>query len=268
MTDIFSILQDDISFRAEGNIIHFILKDGERPWWSVMLDKSYIQQSQVLNMQKNYELQKSIMTADPARKRFVEFVSRQPGVKVDLASGPSGYFSAVLDNLAKTDLFIATDACPTVVSAHSMACDKENFYVFDMDLEKKLPFKDASVDVFSGNLLDNIMNYADLVREAYRCLKSGGCLSLIEMFFNYGCKTYEHLISKGEIWASFETFVAFCERVGFLYMGGDVISSQKGKLDIGDLYPLDENDGWTTRTLYFVKKENFHDTERLHRFPH
>ncbi len=253
MIDVFSVVKDKASFSAEGNIIHFIRSNSERPWWSKQLEGYFTQSGVKLDMPRNYNSQKRIMTSNPSKKRFIDFVSDIQGVKIDLASGPSGYFSAVLDNLREDDLCIATDACPTVVCAHSQACNKNNFYVFDMDLDQNLPLKEASVDIFSGNLLNNVNNYATLIEEAYRCLKPGGHLVLIEMFFEHGCKTYEHLNSKGEIWASFETFIAFCEKVGFTYLDGDIISSRRGKISEGDLYPLDENDCWTDRTLYFIK---------------
>lgn len=254
MIDVFSIIKDKTPFSAEGNIIHFIRNDSDRPWWSKQLEGYFTQSGVKLEMNSNYKLQKHIMTSNQGRKRFVDFVCDKRGIKVDLASGPSGYFSAMLDDLTENDLFIATDACPTVVCAHSKACSKDNFYVFDIDLDQKLPFKDSGVDIFCGNLLNNVNNYATLLKEAYRCLKPGGHLALIEMFFEHGCKTYEHLDSKDEIWASFETFVSFCEKVGFTYLGGDVISSRKGRISEGDLYPLDKNDCWADRTLYFVKK--------------
>ena len=76
---------------------------------------------------------------------------------------------------------------------------------------------------------------------------------MIELFFDHGSKTYSHLKEKGSIWASFETFVEYCEKVGFSYVGGDVISTRRGKISENDLYPLDENDGWSDRTLYFQK---------------
>ncbi|MDE7234954.1 MAG: class I SAM-dependent methyltransferase [Ruminiclostridium sp.] len=193
------------------------------------------------------------MTGDEVRRRFVEFVSRVRGVKVDLASGPSGYFSPFLETLTVGDTFIVTDACPAVIAAHSAACGKDKFYVFDVDLDKELPFRDESVDVFSGNLLNNVDHYAELIREAYRCLKHGGKLAVIEMFFDHGCKTYEHLNSRGAVWASFETFTAFCESVGFTYLGSDIIGTRKGKIDAGDLYPLDDNDCSSDRTVYFEK---------------
>lgn len=253
MNPISTIIKENLLFSADGNIVLFILNEEERPWWSKQLELSYLHNNEELNMEKNYQLQRHNMTSDPIKNRFVEFVSSKRGVKVDLASGPSGYFSAVLDHLAEDDVFIVTDACPTVIAAHANACRKENFFVFDVDLDKPLPFKDSSVDLFSGNLLNNVNNYTELLREVYRCLKTGGHFAVIDMFFEHGCSTYQHLNDKGEIWASFETFVAFCEALGFTYLDGGVISSRKGKISAGDLYPLDDNDNWCDRSLFFVK---------------
>lgn len=256
MNDISAIIQENIPFSTDGNIVHFILNDEDRPWWSKQLDLSYLKTGEKLDMSENYLLQKNTMTSDPVKDRFVEFISNKSGIKVDLASGPSGYFSAALDHLTGDDVFIATDACPTVISAHAKACQKDNFFVFDVDLDNPLPFKDSSINLFSGNLLNNINNYAELLCEVYRCLKVGGHLAIIDMFFEHGCSTYKHLNDKGEIWASFETLVAFCEKIGFTFLNSEIISSRKGKLSDGDLYPLDENDNWCDRTLYFVKSEN------------
>ncbi len=254
MNNISTIIQENIPFSTDENVVHFITNDDDRPWWSKQLEGYFLQGNKKLNMVRNYQSQKHIMSSDPSKSRFIEFVSNKQGIKVDLASGPSGYFSTALDNLAENDVFIATDACPTVISAHSNACQKENFFVFDVDLDKPLPFKDSCIDLFSGNLLSNVNNYAELINEVYRCLKVGGHFAITDMFFEHGCSTYEHLKDKGEVWASFETFVTFCESVGFVFLDSDVISSRKGKLSSGDLYPLDENDCWSDRTLYFTKK--------------
>ena len=254
MNDISAFIRENTPFSTDGNVVHFILNDEDRPWWSKQLELFYLHNDKKLNMSRNYKSQKQIMTSAPVKNKFVEFVSNAHGIKVDLASGPSGYFSAVLDHLAEDDLFIVTDACPTVISAHAKACQKDNFFVFDADLDKPLPFKDSSIDLFSGNLLNNVNNYAELLCEVYRCLKVGGHLAVIDMFFDHGCETYKHLNDKGEIWASFETFIAYCEQIGFTFLGSEIISLRKGKLSDGDLYPLDENDGWCDRTLYFAKK--------------
>ena len=255
MIDFFPLVKDGIPFAIENNIVHFILNEDDRPWWSKQLECSYKQNNERLDMTCNYAKQKLTISSDPNKKRFIDFISNKQGVKVDLASGPSGYFSAVLDNLKSDDLFIATDACPTVITAHAQACNKENFFVFDIDLDKALPFQDSCIAVFSGNLLNNVNNYANLIEEVYRCLKPGGHFAVIDMFFEHGCTTYEHLINKGEFWASFESFTAYCDQVGFDLLGSDILFTKKGKLSAGDLYPLNDNDNWTERTLYFQKRQ-------------
>lgn len=253
MERIHGLIQEEIPFYTEGNIVHFITDDAFRPEWSKALNHYFTENHMDLRMKKRYETQRKNVANDRKYQRFTETVSSNHGVIVDLASGPSGYFAPILDALGSDDLFIATDACPAVIAAHSSACNKENFCVFDVDLDRFLPFKDESVDCFSGNLLNNVNNYAGLVREAYRCLKRGGYFAIIELFFEHGCKTYEHLKQQNAIWSSFETFVSFCESVGFVYLDSDILFSRKGKISNGDLYPLDDNDGWTQRTVYFKR---------------
>lgn len=247
------IIKDNIVYNAEGNVVHFILDEESRPNWSKILNQHLALNNTDLHMKQRYNSQRTIMNKDDAHKRFVKFVSEVRGIKVDLASGPSGYFSPFLDTLEDNDIFIATDACPAVIQAHSKACNKDNFYVFDVDLDKSLPFKNESVDIFTGNLLMNVNNYAALIKEVYRCLKIGGKFAVIEMFFEHGCKTYEHLCSKGAIWSSFETFVAYCEKIGFVFLGDDIINTRKGKISEGDLYPIDDNDCSHDRMVYFKK---------------
>ena len=247
------IIKDDIVYNIDGNVVHFIIDEDSRPNWSKILNQHLILNNTNLQMKQRYNSQRTIMNKDGAHKQFVKFVSEVRGVKVDLASGPSGYFSPFLDTLDDNDIFIATDACPAVIEAHSKACNKNNFYAFDVDLDKSLPFKDESVDIFTGNLLMNVENYSTLIQEAYRCLKKGGKLAVIEIFFEHGSKTYEHLCSKGAIWSSFETFVAYCEKIGFEFLGSDIINTRKGKISEGDLYPLDDNDCSCDRTVYFKK---------------
>lgn len=253
MEDIESLIKDTVLYKIDGNIIHFIIDENARPYWSKTLNQYLTINKVDLKMPERYKEQKIVMTKDNKHRRFVDFVAAIRGVKVDLASGPSGYFSPMVDALTENDIFIVTDACPIVVDAHAAACSRDNCFVFDMDLDKELPFKDESVDVFSGNFLNNVNNYAGLIREAYRCLRPGGRLAVIEMFFEHGCKTYEHLNEEGAIWSSFEVFVAFCKNVGFQYLGSDILHTRKGKISDGDLYPLDENDCSADRAVYFEK---------------
>lgn len=247
------LIKPNSLYQIEGNIIHFISTYEERPLWSKKLHQWHIQNQENLHMKRRYKFQKQKMLSNERTKRFVEFVNNEKGVKVDLASGPSGYFAPCLEALVKTDVFIVTDACPTIIDAHARACNLDNFYVFDVDLDKPLPFVDESVDIFTGNLLNNVNDYANLLKEAYRCLKPNGKLAIIEMFFEHGCKTYEFLKQKNAVWASFETFIAFCEQIGFTCINSEIINTRKGKISVGDLFPLDNNDISIDRVIYLIK---------------
>ena len=250
---IHSLIKDDMDYVREGNVFHFIKDEASRPDWSKALDE-YLTGSPVnLMMKRRYSGQKRRMNANDALRHFAAFVSASGGIKVDLASGPSGYFTPFLDTLKDDDSFIITDACPAIIKAHADACKKDNFYIFDVDLDQGLPFKDESVDLFTGNLLNNVENYPWLIKEAYRCLKPGGKLAVIEMFFEQGSKTQASLAEQGKIWASYKTFVQFCESVGFTCTGSETVTTRKGPISPGDLYPLDKDDGSTDKTIYFEK---------------
>ena len=247
------MIKDDMDYIQEGNVFHFLTDENSRPGWSKALDE-YLTGNQInLMMKRRYSDQKRRMKLNDSLRHFVEFVSASDGVKVDLASGPSGYFAPFLDTLKDNDCFIITDACPSVIKAHADICRQPNCYIFDVDLDKDLPFRNESVDIFTGNLLNNVENYGGLIREAYRCLKPGGKLAVIEMFFDENSKTQKYLAEQGKIWSSYDTFVDFCESVGFTYIGSETVATRKGPVSDGDLYPLDKDDCSSDKTIYFRK---------------
>ena len=246
------LIRNDIPYQRDGKIFHFILNEEERPAWSRALEDYLVSNRVNLQMKRKYTYQKQMMTRDEKRKHFVDAVSSGQ-VIVDLASGPSGYFAPVLDSIEEDTLFIATDACPSVLQAHAKACRKENFYLFDTDLDRELPFRDESIDVFCGNLLNNVNNYDGLIREAYRCLKPGGKFCVIEMFFDQASVSYKSLKDQKKIWASPETYADYCHSLGFDFTGSDILLTRRGKFSEVDYYPLDENDMMTIRTMYFEK---------------
>ena len=250
---IHNLIKDDVVFVQEGNVCHFIKEEASRPDWSKALDEYLTGNHVNLMMKRKYSGQKRRMNSNEALRHFVEFVSASDGIKVDLASGPSGYFAPLLDTVKGSDCFIITDACPAVIKAHADACRQPNFYIFDVDLDKGLPFKDESVDIFTGNLLNNVENYGGLIREACRCLKPGGKLAVIEMFFDKNSKTQRYLAEQGKIWSSYERFVDICESVGLTWIGSETVTTRKGPISDGDLYPLDKDDGSTDMTVYFEK---------------
>ena len=251
---IHNLIKDDMDYVREGNVFHFVTDEAARPAWSKALDEYLTGTPVNLMMKRRYSGQKRRMNSNDALRHFVEYVSASGGIKVDLASGPSGYFAPFLDTLKEDDCLIITDACPAVIKAHADACKKDNFYIFDVDLDKGLPFKDESVDLFTGNLLNNVENYPGLIKEACRCLKSGGRLALIEMFFDQDSKTQQSLAEQGKIWASYESFIQFCESVGFICTGSETVTTRKGPISDGDLYPLDKDDCSTDKTIFFTKK--------------
>ena len=247
------LIRSDTCYRKDGRIFHFILNEEERPAWSKALEDYLVSNRVNLQMKRKYSCQRRMMTSNEKKKRFVDAVSSSGRAIVDLASGPSGYFAPVLDAMEEDALFIAADACPCVLRAHAEACRRENFYLFDTDLDRQFPFRDESIDVFCGNLLNNVDNYDGLVREAYRCLKRGGRFCVIEMFFDRESVTYKSLKAQGKIWASPETYADFFRSLGFGFAGSEILLTRRGKMSEGDRYPLDENDVMTIRTMYFEK---------------
>lgn len=247
-----SVIEKGRKYSVNGNIYGFITDEADRPEWSKRLNAHLTGNGIDLKMEQRYR-HNMAKAENPVFARFFDFVSENAGVAVDLASGPSGYFSPLLGRLSDEQALIVTDACTAVVNAHAAACTDPDFFVFDIDLDKPLPFVSGSITAFSGNLLNNIDNYRGLLCEIYRCLKPGGRFAAVEMFFDSGSKTAEYLKEHGAVWASFETLVGACKDIGFTFYGSEVIGTRKGRIADGDLFPLDDSDGSTDRTVYFTK---------------
>ena len=75
--DVFSLIKKDVPFCANGNVVHFILNDTDRPWWSTQLEGFFNQNNNSLAMLRNYKSQRHIMTSNPVKKRFVDLVSEK-----------------------------------------------------------------------------------------------------------------------------------------------------------------------------------------------
>ena len=250
--NILSVINEDCRYEINNNVYRFIEDESERPEWSKRLNHYYISNNIDLQMRIRYKQNKQRMK-NPLYRKYFDYISENNGVLVDLASGPSGYFSPLFDKLCNDTALIVTDACPAVLHAHSAAWNDPNYCVFDMDLDKELPFRNESISAFSGNLLNNVDNYSGLIKEVYRCLKPEGRFAVIEMFFEQGCKTSDYLVQQNTVWSSFETFVDYCMEIGFHYVGSDMINKRKGKISKDDLFPLDDHDVSVTRTVYFTK---------------
>ncbi len=240
-------------YKKDGNILHFILDDTCRPMWSKQLERSYLEFNETLDMVKNYEKQRINARQNKSLQSYFDFITEHSGVIVDLASGPSGYFAPALDMLKSDSLFVATDACPTVLFSHARANKSDGFFILDLDLDKPLPFKNASIDVFCGKLICNVNNYRGLILEVYRCLKPRGRFAVIETFFEKDSATYHYLSDRDAVYSSIETYIDFCNRIGFVHLGGDIIDKTMGKTNPGDLLPIGEGDRSVLRTVFFKK---------------
>lgn len=248
-----SLIKPEINYTTNGNVYYFITDESERPFWSRMLDDYYNANPRHLQMKRQYKLHCDNIRTDPQKRDYLQFITELGGVTVDLASGPSGYFSPVFNYLKSGGVFIATDACTAVINAHQKVNQDKRFYIFDVDLDKGLPFKDASIDAFSGNLLNNVEHYIELLKEISRCLKSGGRFAVIEMFYETGSKTYDYLKEKDAVYTSLEHYIEICSALGLKYKDSKIRREFVGKISDGDLLPIGENDKCMEMYAYFEK---------------
>lgn len=181
--EISSLIRDGIYYVRDNNLFHFIDNDEERPEWSKLLNKYFANNPDKMQMKQRYDLNCKKIDDDNLMQDFFRYITEEQGVIVDLASGPSGYFAPVFNFLKDNSIFIATDACKSVIEAHRKVNLDERFNIFDLNLDKDLPFKEGSVNAFSGNLLDNVDNYIGLLSEIGRCLKHNKDLTNRIVFF-------------------------------------------------------------------------------------
>lgn len=236
------------------NTCNFI-PEGEQPQWSKILDEYWRSLSQKPNMQQRYAKAREEAAKSTQLNKYFSYITEKGGIIVDLASGPSGYFAPALDLLKRNDLFIAADGSDIILEAHAAAnMDNPHFMAACIDLDKPLPFKDNSLDVMCGNLLDNVEGYRNLIREIYRCLKPGGRFAVIDLFYEDGSQTHDYLTEKNAVYASLEYYISFCHSAGFHFFRSELLKKIKGKIDKNDLLPICENDVAEMRTVYFEKK--------------
>ena len=238
---------------ANGNIVRFIGDDEKRPYWAKQLD-TYYPDGTIPDVKERYYSFGGYVSRLPQAEGFITFALGAGNTIVDLASGPSGYFAPLLERLKPSQLFIGTDACCAVLNAHAAAnSENEQFLMLDIDLDKPLPFRTSSIDVFTGFLTSNVIGYGALLSEVARCLKPGGRLVVAEIFYEKGCVTWQYLKNESAVNAAFEDYVSYCENIGLTYRGSELVKAIVGKLDPEDLYPLDDADKSEIRTVYFEK---------------
>ena len=248
-----SLIKSDINYTNEKNVYHFISTEVERPQWSISLDNYYISNPNQLQIKRQYKVHLNNIGTDARKKKYFQYITELGGVTVDLASGPSGYFSPVFNFLKDDSIFIATDACTKIINAHQKANTDNRFYIFDIDLDKVLPFDDGSIDAFSGNLLNNVDNYRGLLKEISRCLKSKGRFAVIEWFYETGSQSYDYLKQRNAVCSSLEYFISVCNEVGLKYKDSEIRREIIGKISKGDLLPIGENDKCLETIVYFEK---------------
>lgn len=236
----------------EGQICRFIPDEAARPHWSKLLHDHLISQGG-LQMERRYAAHRKVRANDPLWREFYETVSGCRGVIVDLASGPSGYFAPVIDALEPGDTFIITDACRAVLDAHAAANRGKNVLLVDTDLDRPLPFADGCIDAFTGYLASNVEQLRALLGEVYRCLKPGGKLYLVDLFFESGSPTSLWLAEREKVTATLEAFLSHCTALGFTWLGGRVLKERCGKIDPQDLLPLEDWERSQERSLCFQK---------------
>lgn len=216
MPGITSLIKEGIPFTKEKNVFHFITDDAERPNWSKALDNYFAKNPRHLQMKRMYKFHCENVKSDSQMANYFRYITERGGVTVDLASGPSGYFAPVFDLMENESIFIATDASKAIVNAHQKANEDKRFCIFDVDLDKGLPFKDESIDAFCGNLLNNVDNYRGLLGELARSLKPGGRFAVIELFFEVGSQTYAYLRERNAVYFRWRTLSQFVRNLVLL----------------------------------------------------
>lgn len=252
------LIKSDVLYKTNGNIYHFILEEKDRPvtpkylskelydlfpdTYNFVLEKQKIKLSRI---QKNEHFEKS----------YIDYVETKDGVIVDIATGPNGGWThGILKNLSKNVTLISTDACNYCIDSYTEFYNQENYYYFDLDLDKPLPFKDNAIDIFTGSLLCNVSNYKNLLTEISRCLKTGGKAVFEEIFYSDNSVTYEYLIKENAIFASSDIYSDFCKKIGLEIVKIDVCEKMVGKMDPGDGLPLSDSDESYTKNIYLYKK--------------
>lgn len=247
--DITKILNTS-KYKKTGNIYSFI--NEERPEWSKRLDLYFRNSKYPMGRMYNYS--KIRFKDNRVMQEFYKEVLETNGIIIDLASGPSGYFGPVVDNLGENSTFVITDASEFLIHAHSVANRKrDNVKIFDIDLEKSLPLRDESIDCYCGYVPSNVDKFDLLLNEISRTLKKNGKLCIIDWFFDEKTETYKYLKENNKVTYSLDYFTTFCNRLGLKLTCKDLDRKYIGKLE-GDLLPINPFDEIMVYSLFFIKQ--------------
>lgn len=217
--------------------------EDERPFWSIHMQTMFRKHGIVLEMDSKYNAFDKYYSKKEVVLDFFDRILDNGKIIIDLASGPSGYFGTIIKKLRDDQLFIISDGSPDILKAHMEANkEKNNIGYMDLDLDKPLPFKNDSIDNFMGNYLGNVMEYQQLVSEAYRSLKNGGRFSVIEIFYEQGSETAFELRRENRLYADLDKYIQYFESVGFKLECKGTIEHVVGKLDPSDSLPRNDTD--------------------------
>lgn len=257
----FEIITDQIlcnrcqsNYPLANTYVNFFDDESKRPYWSMHMQNEFINHGIRLNMSTRYDSNKVFYKDNIVAQIFFENIINSGQVIIDLASGPSGYFSSLLNKLVNNQVFIITDGSPMIIDAHKSAnLDNNQIGYLDLDLDKNLPFMNESIDCFTGRFLDNIMEQEQLIVEMYRCLKFGGQYSVMEMFFEDNSDTSNLLIERQVLTATKDGYIEFCTSLGFKLEYSGIAESYIGKIDESDELPYTETDKSNVFALTFIK---------------
>lgn len=238
------------TFKKTGNVYSFIT--GERPEWSKRLDLFF--SGSKYPMGRMYNFAEIRFKDNKVMQELYKIVLETNGIIIDLASGPSGYFGPVLENLCENSTFVITDASKFLINAHSVANRNRNkVKIFDIDLEKELPFKDETIDCYCGYVPSNIDKFDLLLNEVSRTLKKNGKLCIIDWFFDEKTDTFKYLKDNNKVTYSLKNFISFCNGLELKLTNKDLDRKYIGKQE-GDLLPINPLDEIMVYGLVFVKE--------------
>ncbi|HRH27010.1 MAG TPA: methyltransferase domain-containing protein [Parcubacteria group bacterium] len=143
----------------------------------------------------------------------VEQCGIQPGMEIaDLGAGSGHYSMAIARALASTGKVYAIDINKDILTRLKNNAVKENLYNIevvwgDVDNIKGTKLRDYAVDmVFACNIMFQIENKSDFIKEIKRILKPGGKAVIIDWADSFGGigPKKEHVVSKEFTEKSFE----------------------------------------------------------------
>jgi ubiquinone/menaquinone biosynthesis C-methylase UbiE len=138
----------------------------------------------------NFDEDETYVVGEPIQQALVERLSGETGLGelIEFGCGTGFYTKALAGNASHV---MATDLSDEMLAvARTQLKDLQNVTVEKADCEKTA-FPDGKFgSAFMANLIHIVENPSAIVREAYRILKDGGLLLIVD-FTGYGMKRFE-----------------------------------------------------------------------------